>query len=114
MSFIEARRKITQRTPSGTSGEDAYGNPIPTWVEADRMVYGWRNASSSEPGDVLDGRLVADVVLTAPTFEVSAQDEFTVPGYRRNLTLEGEPIVADYGPFDFKPGMRLNLKFVEQ
>ena len=114
MNFIKPRRHVTQCEPSPSSEVDGYGNPVAEWVRSERLVYGWREASSREPGDVLDGRLVADVVLTAPTFPVSPLDQFEIPGYDRPLKVEGRPIVADNGPFGFSPGMRLNLRFVQQ
>ena len=106
---------IIQRTPAPSGETDAYGNPIPVWTTTPRPAYGyWTPSPSDEPGGVVDGAVVADVSVICPTFPASAQDEFDVPGYSKPLRMEGLPQSYDNGPWGWRPGMRLNLRFVAQ
>lgn len=114
---------ITQRTPSPSADVDAYGNPIPGWTETVRPVCGWWvPGPGDEPEGVVDARVVADVAVVCPTFPTTPQDEYLIAdpalsgadGLPRPLRMEGLPQVYDNGPFGFQPGMRLNLRLVDQ
>ena len=106
---------IIQRTPSASGVVDDYGNPIPGWTETVRPVYGWwMPGPGDEPEGVVDARVVADVAVVCPTFPTTPQDEYLIAGLPRPLRMEGLPQVYDNGPWEWKPGMRLNLRFVAQ
>ena len=114
MTDFPTAHTVTQRTPAA-SGEDDYGNPIEGWVEVERAVYGWWvPGPGEEPEQDIEGRIVADVALVAPTFPVSSEDQFLIDGFDRPLRVEGLPQVYDNGPWGWKPGMRVNLKLVKQ
>lgn len=114
---------IVQRSPSASGVVDDYGNPVPGWAETVRPVYGWWvPGPGDEPEGVVDARVAADVAVVCPAFPTTPQDEFLIAdpalsgadGLPRPLRMEGLPQVYDNGPWSWKPGMRLNLRFAAQ
>lgn len=88
---------------------DAYGNDTDSWgAPVPRPVYGWAPAGTDEVGG--DRRSVtADLDLYAPPgFVCGTQDKVTVLG--RVYRVEGEIESFDFGPFGFRPGVRVGLR----
>lgn len=95
-------------------GEDAYGNPEPVFAESMVLVYAWwvPDVEENLPG----GRdaIIADIRLLAPTFPVDDRDEFVIPAFSpKPLRVVGEAQPYDFGPFGWKPGMQVDLRWAE-
>ncbi len=89
--------------------EDEYGNDANTWgAPVTELVYGWAPAGTAEVGG---DRRAVDAVLelyAPPGFVCGTQDKVTVLG--RTYRVEGEIEDFNYGPFGFRPGVRVKLK----
>ena len=91
--------------------EDAHGNPIDSWADpVNVQVYGYGpRYDSTEPGGT---QVIVGLQVFAPeTLQVDPRDQFVVEG--RRYDVDGELGNWTNGPFDFKPGIELNLKRVE-
>lgn len=116
---MKATIPVTQRHWS-TTGVDEYGNPVATFTDETRLVFGWWVPGSDAPagGNEVStaGRdgVIADVAFLAPRFPVDDRDEFIIPEFSdQPLRVQGEPRPWDFGPFGFRPGMQVNLLFAE-
>lgn len=98
----------------GTSGEDPYGNPVQAFTESELLVYCWwvPDVEENLPG----GRdsTIGDVRFLAPDFHLDDRDEFRIPEFSSTpLRVVGEKQSYDYGPFGWKPGVQVDLRYVE-
>lgn len=90
--------------------ENEYGNVTPAWATIPdvRPVYGWASASTNETTASRE-TVTADVELYAPSdFYVDPKDHVRILG--QTYEVQGGVESFDYGPFDFKPGVRVNLR----
>lgn len=95
------------------SGEDAHGNPVPSWSEpVPQPVYAWAPAGTSEPFEAGRDPVTWDLDLFAPPgFAAAPRDRFLVDG--TEFEVEGRVRDFNHGPFGFMPGVVVRLRRVE-
>lgn len=97
---------------TGTGEDPVSGNDVKTWATpVDRKVIGWY-ASFLETLSGHASRVESDIdLLIPPTFNVSSQDRFTLPGFEKPFEVVA---VEDYnhGFHQWQPGSVVKLKRV--
>lgn len=94
---------------------DAMGQPTVTWGEpVPQSVYGWAPAGTSEPFEAAREPITWELDLFAPPgFTCGPHDRIMIPGDLEPFEVEGRIQDFTYGPFEFKPGVRVRLKRVD-
>lgn len=99
-----------------TGGKDSHGNPTTTWDDpVPHAVYGWAPPStgtSAEPFEAGRNAVITHLKVYAPaTLKPAPQDRIDVDG----TTYEVIGLAEDYttGPFDWAPGVVIDLTRVE-
>lgn len=91
--------------------EDEYGNTTDAWaaIPVPTPVYGWAPAGMNETTASRD-TVTSDVQVYAPSDfpRVGPKDRIRILG--QTYEVQGGVESFDYGPFGFKPGVRINLR----
>jgi hypothetical protein len=90
--------------------ENEYGNTVDAWATqpTPTRVYAWGPVSLNETTASRD-TVTADVELFAPTgFYVGPKDHIRLDGQTYEVQSGVESF--DHGPFNFHPGVRVNLR----
>lgn len=92
---------------------DAHGNYTDSWLApVEQPVIGWYTPVSTEPKIAGRDQVIVDLALmTPPGFVIGPLDRVTVAGVR--FEVIGYPEDYTHGPFNFNPGLVVNLKRVE-
>lgn len=96
------------------TGMDSHGNPVQSWDNPQpQRVFGWAVANSAQPKYVGADRTIVDVELYVPPgFTAGPRDRITVPpGWL--FEVVGYPEDYNHGPFNWSPGLVVNLVRVE-
>lgn len=95
--------------------KDSHGNPAETWPEVGvpEPAYGWSPPSAdAQPFDPNRTPVVRDLDVYMPTSAARPKDRMTINGVPYSVV--GHPEDFNHGPFSFAPGVRVNLKRVEE
>lgn len=96
------------------AGQDDYGNDTEAFSGPHtQRVYGWApgGAGSTREADDARATVVTDLQLFAPPdFACGAQDRVVVAGV--TYFVEGNVEDFNHGPWQWRPGVRLNLQRV--
>lgn len=91
---------------------DSHNNPTDAWANpVDVLVYGYGppiRTAEAEPGGT---QVIQDLQIYAPVFAVDPRDRFVIGAL--TYMVIGEVRDWDNGPFNFSPGMVVNLKRVQ-
>jgi hypothetical protein len=96
-----------------SDAQDSHGNDIDAWAPpgVPQQVYGWGAAGSQEVNG-WRSVVTSDVILLAPPdFHCEPKDHIVLDGVV--YEVQGDPQRFNRGPFDFDPGVSVNLKHVE-
>ncbi|QIS08214.1 hypothetical protein [Nocardia arthritidis] len=93
------------------------GRPKPEWIDRGmKPVIGWNPPDSRPGGDKFAGpnRVVVELELLAPPDfgPVGHLDKIILPDGKERLVI-GAPEDYGTGPFDFHPGMIINLRLTQ-
>lgn len=93
---------------------DAHGNEVQTWAApVEQRVIGWSVPNSVEPKYAGADRTIVDVELyVPPSFTIGPRDRVSLPGGWL-FEVAGYPEDYTHGPFNFRPGLVVNLVRVE-
>lgn len=96
------------------SGTDSHGNPVETWADPiEQRVYGWAAPNSVQPKYLGQERTLVDVELYTPAgFTAGPRDRITLPD-GKTFEAIGYPEDYTHGPFNWSPGLVVNLLRVE-
>lgn len=92
------------------TARDEYGNVVDAWAVTPTAapVYAWGPVSLNETTASRD-TVTSDVELFAPTgFYVGPKDHIRIEG--QTYEVQGGVESFDHGPFNFQPGVRVNLR----
>ncbi|QFQ29712.1 hypothetical protein EEW87_004260 [Janibacter melonis] len=107
---MRAARPIGHEVYSGTT-TDPRGNDVETWADpVEVLVFGWYTGNPSEPGVAGHERTDVDAVVLAPTtFRPGPNDRVVLPGFGA-FDVTGPVEDFAHGPFDYEPGVQVNLR----
>ena len=110
MTEFPLAQTIGHRVYDATA-RDSHGNSVDAWADpVDVQVYGWHTGSSDEPRVVGHDRVVVQGQVLAPeSFRPSPRDLVDLPG-AGTYEVIGEPEDYNHGPFDWRPGVVVNLR----
>lgn len=96
------------------SGSDAHGNPVESWADPiDQKVIGWATPHIRIPKSEDESRTLVDVELyVLPDFVCGPRDRVILPD-GDELEAAGYPEDYNHGPFNWRPGMVVQLVRVE-
>lgn len=102
---------LVEVIPYAGTGSDGYGNDVTTWgTPRPEWVFGWAPGGSSEQ-TVRQQQLTIDLELYAPpSFTCDPRDRLVVGGVE--YAVEGGIDDFNHGPFNYRPGVRVNLRRV--
>lgn len=92
---------------------DAHGNPVEGWGPVEYLdVYAIAPTSSAEPAASGREAVITGLSVLAPVgVQIDAKDRAVIGD--KEYTIEGDLADWNTGPFDFKPGVQINLKRVD-
>lgn len=110
--FIDATQTV-QVESYQSNAQDSHGNDIDAWAPpgVPQPIYGWSPSGSQEVNGWRDVVTSDAMILAPPDFQCQPKDRVVLDGV--TYEVQGESQNYGNGPFDFAPGMVVNLKHIK-
>lgn len=109
--FLQATQTV-QVESYNSSAQDSHGNDIDAWSPpgTPQAIYGWGPSGSQEVNGWRSVVTSDATILAPPDFQCSPKDRIVLDGVV--YEVQGDPQYFGRGPFDFNPGVVVNLRHI--